>query len=394
MFGGVADGSTCLPTSNSRLSFRQYRHRLPATLVVRFQVSKEAVAAVTHLTLSLKRAVASPPSPVSSRTRSLSWGMEDSIAHPRVLSPPWGIQVESKNTIDTSNRRWGADQATSSRSTASSTTAAPGVVNNWSTAIPLPRLALLSGLTTLRLNVSLAGVQARIPSRGLIDIDDDDNGDVDDGISHGNTARNGPSAQEASPPASPRKSGGHSSSSARAERARRCIRRVARQLVDRIHPAATSAGYQQACGLFRDEMGALGYDRSVLNGVVQALLDSAARIRGLAGHDSSGGKDGQEAFQPHSGMPASPPLGAAAGLQQETTTLPEERDDVRELVEAGMAALPSMPVSESGGACGGNAGVGQKPLLLDIASVEVGCWAREKDAHVLLTGINPRKPGA
>lgn len=310
--------------------------------------------------------------------------MEDSIAQPRILSPPWG--VESKNTDDMSNRRCGADQATSPRSTVSTAAAGPGVVNNWSTAIPLPRLALLSGLTTLRLNVSLAGVQARIPSTGLLDNDlnDDDNGGVGDGTSEGNPAKNGPSSHEASPSASPRKAGAHGSSSARAERACRCIRRVARQLVDRIHPAATSAGYQQACRLFRDEMGALGYDRSVLNGVVQALLECTARIRGPAGHDSSA-KDGQEAFQPHPGMPQSPPLGAAAGLQHETTALPEERDDVRELVEAGMAALPSLPAFESGGACGGDAGVDQQPLLLDIASVEVGCCVRENEKKKMHT---------
>lgn len=323
--------------------------------------------------------------------------MKDNIAPPRILSPPWG--AESKSTVDTSSRRWGADQATSPRSTADSTTAGPGVVNNWSTAIPLPRLALLSGLTTLRLNVSLAGVQARVPSTGLLhhddaavcNDDDNKNGGVDDAASQGNTARNGPSSQEASPPASPRKAGGHSSnSSARAERARRCIRRVARQLLDRIHPAATSAGYRQACRLFRDEMGALGYDRAILDGVVQAVVDSAARARGPEGLDSSG-KDGQEAFQPPSEMPPSPPRGAAAGLQQETTVLPEERerDGLRELVEAGMAALPALPVSESGAACGGNAGVDQEPLLLDIVSVEVGCWVREseKDAHGLPGGV-------
>lgn len=352
-------------------------------------MSKEAVAAITQLSLSLKRAVASPPSQVISRARSLSWGIDDSLAQPRILSPPWG--VESKTTDDTRDWRWGAGQATSPRSTASSTTAGPGVVNNWSTAIPLPRLALLSGLTTLRLNVSLAGVQARIPSTGLLDNDHDDRngGGVDDGTSQDNTARNGPSPQEGPPSASPRKAGAHVNSGARAERARRCIRRVARQLVDRIHPAATSAGYRQACRLFRDEMGALGYDRSVLTGVLQALLDSTARIRGPAGHASSA-KDGQEAFQPHSGMPQSPPLAVAVGLQQETTALPEERDDVRELVEAGMAALPRLPVSDGGDACGGKAGVDQEPRLLDIASVEVGGCVREYDAHVRLACIHPK----
>lgn len=315
--------------------------------------------------------------------------MEDSIAQPRILSPPWG--AESNNTDDTSNQRWRLDQA-SPGSTATSATAGPGVVNNWSTAIPLPRLALLSGLTTLRLNVSLAGVQARVPSRGLLDSDhdDDDTGGIDDGTSEGNTAGNGPSSHEAHLSASPRKAGAHRSGSARDERARRCIRRVARQLVDRIHPAATSAGYRQACRLFRDEMEALGYDRSVLDGVVQALLDSAARIRGPAGHDSSV-KDGQEAVQSHPGVPQSPSLGAAAGLQQETTAFPQERDDVRELIEAGMAALPSLPVSESGGACSGDAGVNQEPLLLDIASVEVWFCVRENDASSI-RGPRKRQP--
>lgn len=350
-----------------------YRHGSPQPLVSRLQVSKETVAAVTHLALSLKRALASPQTPMSPRTQGLSWEVEDSIAPPRILSPPWG--VESQNTVDTTNRRWGADQAISPRSTASTATANPGVVNNWSTAIPLPRLALLSALTTLRLNVSLAGVQARISSRGLLDYDVDEIGDVDNAPSVGNAARNGPSSQKESSSAYPRKAGGRNGN-ARAERARRCIRRVARQLVDRIHPATTSAGYRQACRLFRDEMGALGYDRSVLNGVVQALVDSAASIRVPAGHDNSG-KDEHEAFQPHPGIPPSPPLAATAGIQQESATLPEERADVRELVEAGMATLLSLPLSESGGACGSNTGVGQEPLVLDIVSVEVGCGGCE-----------------
>lgn len=114
-------------------------------------------------------------------------------------------------------------------------------------------------------------------------------------------------------------------------------------------------------------MRALGYDQATLNGVVQALLDTTARIRDPTGHDKVG-VDGKEAPQFPSRMPPPPP--ATGGLQQEpAAAIPEERADAMELVEAGMAVLPNLPVS---GSCADGT-VGQEALLLDIASVEVGC---------------------
>ncbi|CAM9342627.1 unnamed protein product, partial [Hapterophycus canaliculatus] len=328
---------------------------------IRVEVSKEAVAAVTRLTLSLKRAIASPPpSPSYSRTRNLSWEVEELVSPPRILSPPWEADPENRA------RRWGAGQATSPRSVTSSSYRSAmltaGVTNNWSSSIPLPRLALLSGLTTLRLNVSLAGVQAKVLSRGLLD--------SDSGDGEGDIVDTGPPPEESATIRRVR---------LRAERAHRCIRRVAKQLVERIHPAATSAGYHQACRLFCDEMGALGYDQSALDDVVQTLLETAAKIRDLPGHDE-GDEDRKENPQFPSAMP---PPSASAPQQPETPAMrgkpgggvaemSGERADVRELVEAGIAALPTLSVSDFGDAGGDDdsGGVGHEQLVLDIASVE------------------------
>ena len=86
-------------------------------------------------------------------------------------SPPRGeTTVEEGHT---GRMRWrGGAEGYSPKSTGSSrgTTAAASKTvgsNDWSSAVPLPRLALLSGLTTLRLNVSLAGIHARVTSVGL-----------------------------------------------------------------------------------------------------------------------------------------------------------------------------------------------------------------------------------
>lgn len=110
-------------------------------------------------------------------------------------------------------------------------------------------------------------------------------------------------------------------------------------------------------------MKALGYDQATLDSVVQALLDTTARIRDPAGQDKVD-KDGNEVPQFPSRMP--PP--ATAGMQ--TVAIPEERADVMELVEVGVAVLPNLPVSASG-----DGAVGQETLLLDIVSLEVGSWS-------------------
>lgn len=347
-------------------------------------MSKEAVAAITLLTLSLKRAVSVPPAPSPPAfSRGLSReGLEDCIPAPQILPPPWGVGPRDSAT----RRGRRGDRATSPRSVASCATSATtgvgaGVANNWSGAVPLPRLALLSGLTTLRLNVSLAGVQARVLSRGLRD--DDVDPSSDDGQRNNNAE--GPHPQGVAVTPSSAKDSRRHSSGARAERARRCVRRVARQLVERVHPAAASAGYRQACRLFRDEMGALGYDQGSLDGVVEALLKTTARIRDpapAAGHE---GSVKEAAFFQY---PASMPVQSGHTPQQETTMpgrvtveeadAPGERADVRELVEAGMAVLsdPSVPAIGRSGSGGGDGAVREEPVLLDIAAVEVGLCVR------------------
>lgn len=342
------------------------------------------MAAITLLTLSLKRAVSVPPAPSPPAfSRDLSReGMEDCIPAPQIFPPPWGVGAEGNATRR--GRRRG-DRAASPRSVASCATSATtgagaGVANNWSGAVPLPRLALLSGLTTLRLNVSLAGVQARVLSRGLRNDDDVGPSSSDYGQRNSNTEGAHPQGVGVTTPSSAKDSRRHSG--ARAERARRCVRRVARQLVERVHPAAASTGYRQACRLFRDEMGALGYDQGSLDGVVEALLETTARIRDPAAaavHEGSG----KEAtfFQ----YPASMPGRSGQTQQQQETTMPGraaveeadapgERADVRELVEAGMAVLSDASVPVKGGSgSGGDGAVGEEPVLLDIAAIEVGC---------------------
>lgn len=215
----------------------------------------------------------------------------------------------------------------------------------------------------MRLNVSLAGVQAKVLSRGVLDHEGRD--------AEGDIAGTVPPFKGSATTRRVR---------LRAERVRRCIRRVAKQLVERIHPAAMSAGYRQACSLFRDEMGALGYDQSALDDVFQSLLETAAKIRDLPGHDEGDQEEKEEAQSPS----AVPPSSASAQQQPETAAMPgtpggdaaemsEERADVRELVRAGMAVLATLPVPDDSGGGGGNGGgtVGQERLLLDVASVEV-----------------------
>lgn len=274
---------------------------------------------------------------------------------PHALSPPWGGGSERGGNAGGS--RWEEYDTSFSGSADSSTgreASRAEVSNNWSAAVPLPRLALLSGLTALRLNVSLAGVQARVRSRGLVG-----EGGGSGGADSADSVKDRPA--------------GGSYQNARKERARRCIRRVARQLVERIHPAAASPGFRQACRLFRDEMGALGYDAIVLTRVLQALLNTSSRLRDPGGHDEC--KAAEEAIPRRDFLPfemGSPVTGAAPGVPRDAP-LAEESDETGELVDAGMAALPKTEVSEgsSDGGSNGGKGDGEERLLLDIASIEV-----------------------
>ena len=320
--------------------------------------------AAARLAWSLERAVAPPPPLSLERIRNLALETGDdnppSVISPRILSPPWGGSVDNGTTR---SERGGTDRGTTPTSASSaegSTTSRTGVANNWSQEVPLPRLALLSGRTNLRLNVAMAGVQVRVSSRGLMGVSDGVAG-----VRQGSDAEREPTRGTAS---GPKKSG----ESDRTKKARRCIRRMSRQLVERIHPASASAGYRQACRLFRDEMGALGYEQSDLTIVIKALVETTARARDPEGQDGSG--DGKEGFV------YSPPP-SAAGQQEAATseilgdaTLPGEVDETRELVDAGMAVLPKLPASLDGDNGGGEAG--EEQLLLDIASIEVRCTVR------------------
>lgn len=330
--------------------------------------------AAARLAWSLERAVAPPPPLSLERIRNLAVETGDDnlagVISPRVLSPPWDGSADNGSTRSDRGGTGRGTTHTSASSAESSTASRTGVVNNWSKEVPLPRLALLSGRTSLRLNVAMAGVQVRLSSRGLLGV-----GGVAGARQGSSSGTEKPGATLENAFSSPKKSG----ESDRTRKARRCIRRIARQLVERIHPASASAGYQQACRLFRDEMGALGYDQSALTVVIKALVETTARTRDPEGQDGSG--DGREGFL--FSPPPSPP--AAAGQQEAAAsetpggaTLPGELDETRELVDAGMAVLPKLPVSLDGDGGGGKGGgeAGEEKLLLDIASVEVRiCFA-------------------
>lgn len=307
------------------------------------QVSKEAVVAASYFARSLEGALSSPatlPCTRNSRRRrrSASLGSGDSdwsnVPSPGISSLPWGLADEGCDL---------GDRVVDDRDNSPDFGGGwSGATNNWASAIPLPRLALLSGLTTLRLNVSLAGVSVRIPARGLLI-----NGEHhQEGVGSESRDEEVPLSAECSP--------GGAHESARRQRARRCVRRIARQLVARIHPVGTSPGFRQACRLFGDEMVAMGYGKAASGAVLRALREAHARTRDPEEQDGDKDTLGPE-------RTTTEPPGTS------TTATPEDREDVKELIQAGMVALPSINSEDSPGA-GGNAG---EPSLLDIISVEV-----------------------
>lgn len=398
------------------------------------QVSKEAVATLSRMARSVELALLSPPARAPftrRRTLSLEDGEWTSVAPPQNLSSRGGSESDYNN-------RWeDIDDVSSARSTSnssngsgsgsfSSTTGAGLPTNNWSSTVPLPRLALLSGLTTMRLAVSLAGVRARVPAKGLIDHSGRTGANFNGAAAMPSSASATASvstatATGASPPPKTALSGPDNlRERARMVRARRCIRRVARQLVERIHPAATSAGYRQACRLFRDEMVALGFDHASVTEVLKALLEMTAKLRDpdtvlgdaerveqeddqsnfVEKTDEHEEKKGEEEDEespfwispPPTGTPSAAAadgrtapgraaaLGAAANRMPDAAidgAIPGERDDARELEEAGMAVLldRARPSPQSAAVVDeddAGDGVDEGESLLDIATVEVG----------------------
>lgn len=345
--------------------------------------------AAARLVQSLERAVSSPPPRLTALAGSPSRGTGDvkwaQISAPTISSPSWKRGLDKRCVKARSSKIWEYDQAASSgsasacssSSSVSSANAQMAVPSNWSSAVPLPRLALLSGLTTLRLNVSLDGVQARVSSKGLLG--DSSQGDDNNGKRHEAGFDQDPKKYSGRPRKTchfPKKT---CKSSARTERARRCIRRVARQLMERIHPASASVGYWQACRLFRDEMKLLAFKKNTQDDVLQALLEMTARLRDPAAGQEENMHDNQ-AFSP----PLPPPLnlGKDQGVAVEMPEMPNEvsmsgeRDEVRHLVESGMVVLSNAPAFD-GGDDSANGGSDRqddsKQMVLDIVSVEVGC---------------------
>lgn len=316
------------------------------------------------LAQSLKCAVSWTPPPMLDPNREIPSATQDDY---RDRVPDSG--VFSSDTAG-ERTRWESDQGYSSSpesaaSSSSSTSKLPKGSNNWSSAVPLPRLALLSGLTTVRLSVSLKGFHARVLSRGLCPDPDQSSG------SHDKKKSNRPSGEV-----------GHGRYReryllARTERARRCIRRIARQLLERIHPAAASPGYREACRLFRDEMRALGYKQSAICAALRALVGASERLRESVERDE-GMAGGRGTSSPS--CPSPPPRSTSEVLpsvhpglgSSNGSSMSEEDSEARELVEAGMAALSNTPESEESGD-----GVWKKfemngdQLQMDIVSIKV-----------------------
>lgn len=304
------------------------------------------------------------------RARRCSWETDDSdwarIPPPPISQPPWGGQ--DVIGIDSDHRVVSEEPDQSNKETNRSN-GWSGESYNWASAIPLPRLALLSGLTALRLNVSLAGVYVRVPSKGL-------RGDVDDQArekGHGEQFDNHESPSVKASPV-----GGQRCS--RMQRVRRCVRRMARQLVERIHPVGASPGYRQASRLFRDEMSAMGYDQTTLGAVLQALAETSASLRDSVRQDESKDENTSPSLSVLSPSDDGPVRSTAEMPDGPSTN--EERDDVRELVEAGMSLIDKEPRTDHNGSDSNNNNLGD-PALLDVFSIEVGSIVnvREVETH-------------
>lgn len=320
--------------------------------------------AASYLMRSLECALSSPVMPPCTRNsrcrrRSPSADTGDSdwanVPSPRIYSPPSvlheGCDLGDRMVDERSNSpNFGGGGSSSGGEGDGGGSGWSGETNNWASAIPLPRLMLLSGLTTLRLNVSLAGVSVRIPPKGL--------------SINGNKYQKqgvGSVSSDTKVPLSAKRSPGGADGYARRQRARRCVRRVVQQLVERIHPVGASPGLRQACRLFRDEMITMGYDKAASSGVLRALMDTHARIRDAEEQD----EDKDEGI-----LPSLRPDGSERTTVEHpgtSTTTPEGREDVKELIEAGMVALPSCNAEDSRGAIGSD----REPFLLDILSAEV-----------------------
>lgn len=315
------------------------------------------------LAQSLKWALSSTPPPMLDRNREIPLATQDDY---RDRAPDSGVLSDMTGE----RTRWESDQGYSSSpgsaaSNSSTTSKRPKGSNNWSSAVPLPRLALLSGLTTVRLSVSLTGFHARVLSRGLRPNPDQPSG------SHDEKKSNRPSGEVSHGKYRERYL------LARHERARRCIRRVARQLLERIHPAAASPGYREACRLFRDEMRALGYKQSAICAALQALVGASERLRVSVERDE-GMARGKGTSS--SSCPSPPPRSTSEELpsvhpslvSSNRSSVSEEDSEARQLVEAGMAALSNTPESEMSGDGGRKKfEMNGDQLQMDIVSVEV-----------------------
>lgn len=321
------------------------------------------MVAMFQLTRSLQRALLSPAHLKSSGRQTSRWNRADSsdrgdgdwskVPSPQQSAPPWGSSNEDSGSGDDHYRGLIGNDRRSRTGSNGGSPGWSGATNNWASAVPLPRLALLSGLTALRLNASLAGIHVRVPSKGIV------------GNGHGYGLETLLEDRKGSPPSAqcPR---GDAQEDARRSRARRCIWRIARQLVERIHPAENSPGFRQACRLFRDEMTTIGFDQLAVGAVLKALAETNARIRDPAGQDE--GKD--EEVMPSPPPPSTDvPEGMTCEPPGASVTTPEDHEDVRELIEAAMQALSTRSTNVSSGGVGAG---GVDPLITDIISVEVG----------------------
>lgn len=324
------------------------------------QVSNEVTAAVSCLVRSLQESVC-PPRPCLREQREGPTGChtpKQRLSDPESsrLSSPWSGGDQS----DFDSEREHGTEHNFGGGCSSSDQESSGESNNWAGAIPLPRLALLSGLVSLRLNLSLAGVCARVPSNETLTA-----GACDE--ESGRSARDSVCDNRISPLLTISQQGLRGNS--RMARVLRCMRRIARQLVERIHSVGPSPGYRQACRLFRDEMMAMGYDEAVVGAVLKALAETTGKIRDPARQqqeeDEDSGSSLPDAPRSTRDVPSS-----TIPLHARTPNMEGERDDVGELMEVGMAFVQDTSVAAVEDS-NGSGSIREDALFIDVFSLEV-----------------------
>lgn len=121
-------------------------------------------------------------------------------------------------------------------------------------------------------------------------------------------------------------------------------------------------------------MGALGYDHDALTNVLRVLVETTVRNRDPRWQDEV--KEAERDEECASPPMTSPVRGVSRSPISDTPDgggVHTERDEAREMIEAGMAVLPKVPVSNDSDRVGDTDGgvAREEQLSLDIISIEV-----------------------